>query len=1039
MPLFTTDIMRCWYLYILLLIAVLPAAGQDFPNLKFNQLTAKDGLSTNAVKYIFIDNRGIVWVATSNGLNRYDGTGFVVYNHNDDDSTSICNDAVSVIAADPEHQLWLGTNNGLSRFNPATGKSVNYFHESGNKNSLATSEKCAPFFDSKGRLWLATWAGVQQFDYKKKVFTTYTAPPVTGPDPQHFYNTFNIIREDASHRLWALSPFGLYRIDERQKKLVLYDQHSQKLNTAFHQFGSGEIYVGQPGDGVKHFSPQNGTYQTVTPMLFQKPDVKINDIGEWKDNAGNNWMFIAASDGFVLKDMKSNRVKEYVSDLMNPASLKAFTVYNIAKDNQNRLWLATDNGINIIDPNLQNFENFPLYQQLNLINPKLFGLPNNMLATDDRFYLTGYYAKGVYVFDKNWHLVQHLLQLPEHSKSELSKSVNSIYQDDRKNLWFSTDSGLVKQSGNKTRIYFPPNPDPADKNNLAVSKIYKRTDGLFWIRARQNGIFLFDPVKGVFLKQYKPDAKHIDGTVFSCFLDKKGILWVGATKGISRYIPSADNFEKIIIKDASGKEIPVSWITDINEDNDNTIWAVSDMGLLKVDKATNTGTLLTTKSGLPENYLKRLMIDSTGNLWIPSQRGIVKYDRKKKFTFFNINNGLPVQYEGHGFFEPDKEGNFLLGFSGYVTRFNPYNVKTNTEKPNVILIDIKIDGKETEPEKRGNGNRITLNAGTKILNIHFAITNYTAPQENDYYYKLGANASWQLVKNGDIALGSLPNGRYNLYLKGCNNDGVFSNEETVSILALPHWYETLWFKLLSLIGVIALITLLVRRRIKRIRTQSAFKQKLVESELKAIRAQMNPHFIFNVLNSIESYVVENDAKSASLMIQKFAGLCRLVLESSTQSFVTADREWKAIKLYTELEAVRFNNQFAFQFSYDESIDMQKLMVPPMLFQPLIENAIHHGLRNYLNTDGLVSIQLLRRNEKVVFIVTDNGIGLNATKNQKINHLLKQKSLAIKGIQERIAAINTSTGTIAASFKIRELTENGQSGTVAELTLPSIMR
>ena len=1032
--------MRRRYLYFILLISTLPAFGQTFPNLKFNQLTVRDGLSTNAIKYIFADRSGIIWVATSNGLNRYDGTGFVVYNHNDDDKTSICNDAVSVITADPENQLWLGTNNGLSRFNPATGKAVSYFHDKDNKNSLATNEKCAPFFDSKGRLWLATWAGVQQFDYKKNIFTTYKAPPVTGPDPQGFYNTFSIIREDAAHRLWALSPFGLYRIDERNKKLVLYDQQSQKLNTAFHQAGNGNIYVGQSGDGVKEFNPQLGTYQTITPLLFQKPDVKINDITEWKDNEGNNWMTIAASDGFVLKDLKSNRVKEYVSDHMNPASLKAFTVYNIAKDKQNRLWLSTDNGINIIDPNLQNFENFPLYQQLNLINPKLFGLPTNMHEADGRFYLTCFYAKGVYVFDKNWQLVKHLLKVPEQSKSELSKSINNIYKDDSNNLWFSTDSGLVKQTGNNYKIYFPPGLDAADKNNLAISKIYKRNNGLFWIRARQNGIFLFDPVKGIFLKQFKPDGKHIDGTVFSCFLDKKGVLWVGATKGISRYIPSEDNFAKIIIKDAGGAEIPVTWITDINEDKDNTIWAVSDLGLLKIDKASGTGVLLNTKSGLPENYLKRLMIDTTGNLWITSQRGIIKYDREKKFNFFNLNNGLPVQYEGHGFFEPDKEGNFLLGFSGYVTRFNPYNVKTNTDKPEVILMDIAADGEGTELKKWGKENRIMLDAGTKILNVHFAITNYTAPQENHYYYKLGAgSADWQLVKNGDIALGSLPHGSYTLYIKGSNNDNVFSNEEKINITVLPFWYETLWFKLLSLTAVIALITLLVRRRIKRIRTESLFKQKLVETELKAIRAQMNPHFIFNVLNSIESYVVENDSKSASLMIQKFAGLCRLVLESSTQSLVPADREWKAITLYTELEAVRFNNQFAFHFSYDDTIELHKLMVPPMLFQPLIENAIHHGLRNYPNNDGLVSIQLLRKNEKIVFVVTDNGIGLKATENQKINHLLKQKSLAIQSIRERIAAINTSTGTIAASFKITELTEEGQSGTVAELTLPEIIR
>ncbi|TCD11089.1 hypothetical protein EZ449_06240 [Pedobacter frigidisoli] len=1028
--------MKCWFIYFALMVFGLVASSQEFPALKFNQLTVKDGLSTNAIRCVYIANNGIVWIATSKGLNRYDGTGVAVYHHNDDDSTSIANDAIEYIVGDRDNHLWLGTLNGLSHFDPNTGKSVNYHHQEGNKNSLSTNEKCYPFLDSKGQLWLATWAGVQRFNFKTKQFITYTAPAVNLPDPNHYHNTFTVIKEDNKHRIWALSAFGIYLVNEKEQKLELYSQGNSNLNTAFHQASNGKIYMGATGDGIKKFAPDSKIYETLIPSLFKERDTKIFDIAEWTDNEQQNWLCIGAAGGFVLQDLKSNRYKEYRFDNLNPSSLKGFTIYHIAKDKQNRLWLSTDEGINIIDPYLQNFENLPLYQQSGFINPKLFGLPNNMLEANGKFYLTGYFAKGVYVYDQKWNLKEHFEKIPAFSKSNLSKSVNSIYKDAKGSLWFSTDSGLVKKTSNKYDHYFLPNVDLSNKANLAISKIYKRKDGLFWLRARQNGIYIFDPIKGRFLKNYRPDGKKIDGVVYACYLDQNDVLWVGATRGISYYLPKQDLFKKVVVRDISGKEVTVTWVTDLTQDKDNTIWAVSDVGLVKVNKTTGTGLLINSKMGLPENYLKRILVDSLGNLWIPSQQGIIKYDRKKKFTFFNINNGLPFQYEGHGFFEKDSQGNFLLGFSGFVTRFNPYRVKTNTMVPKVVLMSVSADGKKQLVGFKGGATNITLAPGTKLINIHFSVANYTAPQENNYYYRFGNDAHWQRVKNGDIALGSLPEGSYTLFIKGSNNDNVFSKEEKIHISVQPHWYETLIFEIFVALTIVAIITFIVRKRIDFIRTESLFKQKLVESELTAIRAQMNPHFIFNVLNSIESFIVDNDAKQASLMVQKFASLCRLVLENSTQSLVPADREWKAIKLYTELEAVRFSNQFAFSFRYDEHIDMSRLSVPPMLFQPLIENAIHHGLRNYPEADGLVTVTLTQNDDVVRFTVTDNGIGLDKAKRQKVNNLLKQKSLAIKGIEERIEAINALTTAASASFEIKEVIEDGKSGTIAVLILPA---
>jgi len=1021
--------MKRWIaIYLLLTLSCSLAFAQSFPNLKFNQITVKDGLSTNAVRCTYEDKNGIIWIATGKGLNRYDGTGIKEFKHIASDSTTICNDALINIVADKENQLWLGTFKGLSRFNPITGKAKNFLHQPTNKNSLAADENCVPFVDSKGNLWLATIAGVQMFDYKKNRFTNYITV-IKGV--KQGLSAFQKIVEDREKRLWALGTNGLYLINQKNKTVNYHSEQDQIL--ALHQTNNGTIYFGEATNGLRYLQKDNIVKSVKIPI--KGATTQVNSIVEWTDNLSRNWLCIAVNGGLVLKNLGSAEMKEYVSDELNPSSLNAFNIFHIAKDRQNRLWLSTDNGISIVDPNYQNFENIPVYQQAKLTNPKLLGIPNNMLETADRFYITCFYAKGIYSFDKNWKLLSHIPQIPENSNSALSKSISSIYQDEQKNFWFSTDSGLVKKSGSRYKIFFPPL-DLSIKDNLFISKLYKRKDGKFWIRARKNGVFVFDPIKEKFIKHYLPDGKNIDGAVFSCLIDKQNDFWVGATKGISVYNPTKDAFSKIVIKDVAGKPREVGWITDITQDKENVIWAVSDVGLLKINKTTKKGLLIDDQMGLPENYLKRVMIDTLGNLWLPSQQGIVKYDRKKAFTYFNFNNGLPFQYEGHGFFEVDKSGNFLLSYSGFVTRFNPYFVKSNTTVPKVILMDVSADGQEKLFEIQGEKKSITLKAGTKIVNIHFAINSYTAPQENKFFYKIGAEAEWQQVKNGDVALGSMPHGEYALYIKGCNNDEVFSKEEKLLITVLPFWYEKSWFIILCILITVLIIVVLLRRRITFIRNKFLFEQRLSESELKAIRSQMNPHFIFNVLNSIESYILDNDKNAASRLIQKFASLSRLILENSSKSLVTAEKEWKALMLYTELEAVRYSNSFSYNFVVDSMIHLKECKIPPMLVQPLIENAILHGLIVDPNPDAHLQVQIKLHDGKILITVEDNGVGIESKgkSNSKIG--VKETSIGLSSIRERIEMLNSQEKHGVASFDIKS-GKNGR-GTIATICLPIII-
>jgi len=215
--------------------------------------------------------------------------------------------------------------------------------------------------------------------------------------------------------------------------------------------------------------------------------------------------------------------------------------------------------------------------------------------------------------------------------------------------------------------------------------------------------------------------------------------------------------------------------------------------------------------------------------------------------------------------------------------------------------------------------------------------------------------------------------------------------------------------------------------------QLTYQYKLSESELKAIRSQMNPHFIFNVLNSIESYIMDNEKVIASRLIQKFAGLSRLILENSTKSLVTADREWKALKLYTELEAMRYSDSFTYSFNVDENLQLQHILLPPMLIQPLIENAILHGLIVEPKPDSHLEVSLAQIENGICITVSDNGVGVSDKVKTPTQKMLKQQSIGISSIKERLEMINAQTKSDMGSLTISPGINNR--GTIATICLP----
>ena len=274
------------------------------------------------------------------------------------------------------------------------------------------------------------------------------------------------------------------------------------------------------------------------------------------------------------------------------------------------------------------------------------------------------------------------------------------------------------------------------------------------------------------------------------------------------------------------------------------------------------------------------------------------------------------------------------------------------------------------------------------------------------------------------------------------NKSLLQENELAALKLKQFWL----YAVMGLVLVGLLFYLLWNRsRINRLRVENKLKEKeadellqknkIAESELKAIRSQMNPHFIFNVLNSIESYIVESDSKNAQELVQKFAKLSRMILENSTHALSTLESEWKINQLYTEIEYIRFDQHFTYHFNTNGHSQLHQYLIPPMIIQPIIENAILHGLRYDLQEGAHLEVSLKIHEKTIEISVVDNGVGLRQMEMSKPKY--KKSSFGLASVRNRIELLNKSSLESHAAFSLVDRSSINEKGCIATLVLPII--
>ncbi len=537
-----------------------------------------------------------------------------------------------------------------------------------------------------------------------------------------------------------------------------------------------------------------------------------------------------------------------------------------------------------------------------------------------------------------------------------------------------------------------------------------------------------DMVSKTVLESYVSESR-----ILSLYGDAGNTIWAGCVNGLWSFRDGKFKY--------CGNENPVlrSRIDDIKVSADSTWWfATKGSGLIV--KRKNDFLTIDESKGLSSNICRSICIDQNDVVWVGTNNGINKITMKKwgspLIEIYSSDDGL-LSNEIN---EVVKTGNLVWAATNQgVVEFDEKAAFSNQTPPPVYITSLEINS-----VKKTISDSFHLKYFENYLKIGFTGISYKRSSKMKYQYMLeGIDSKWNYTTSNNLQYTTLPPGAYTFLVYALNNDGVKSTRPARLYfdISKPFWKEW-WFIALVLVVAIGTIIWAVNYRIdflkKRAVEKSEVNRKIADLKLMALKAQMNPHFIFNCIASIQHFIWKNNPEEADRFLSKFSKLIRNVLMNSTQEYISLEVEMQTLGLYIELERLRFSSKFEYNFVIADGIDAQSVLMPPLIIQPYVENAIWHGLMHLQDKQGVLNIQIESENGFLKCIIDDNGIGRK--KSMEIKSDRKHRSVGLSITKERLENLNALYQSKLSVQLKDKYDESGQAtGTKVEIYIPLTIR
>jgi ligand-binding sensor domain-containing protein len=1004
------------YILFVILLLTRPSniIAQPFPELRFQSLSDKDGLSNNIVNVIAQDTNGFMWFGTNNGLNRFDGYRFKQFFHDEKDPTSLTDNLIAYIVPDKKSNLWISTSQGVSYFNTITQQCTNFVHNPNDSASIRNDEHPFIYPDSSGNTWLTSYGGLYKIDKD-----LHYSEEMEGVAEFQFYQYYDryyySIIPDKKGQLWSSAGNRLYVLDAVTKKVKKTFIFPQEKSIAGIYFDSNNrMWVKIYGTGLFEFIEATNKWQYID---FKGVSVAPYwSVIEWTvDN--KKYLAVGTNDiALVLLDPQTMKYKVYRKNAINKNYIISSYTQSLFVDRQNILWVATADGVSYVTPSSRLLDIIavsPPVENTNETAPSPANV-NSFLPDESGNWVSTWHWGGIYRFDKNWKLKKYMPNFLCSKRIQQGNYNSSAYffHRYRNEMYCTTDSGMFAiDTGNyRTRLFYP---DDIKTFPVDLRNIIPVSEKLWWIRSLKYGIYVFDIVEKKFVKhyQYKEGCINCLPQAWLRWLlqTPDGTMYATSEDGLYEYRPATDDFVGYKRNEKDPLTFPANDLFGAALDKMGKLWIGTSKGICVF----NTFTKKVEKTFVENKIMgrvSRVCIDDFQNVWFSNTDGTWCWLRSKdKLIHFSNTEDMPTN-NGGGVLVNGNDGSIYSGCSDGILKFYPKKLMDDSA---ALLIPVAITEVTVNDSiapyiiNTKNEKSIEMQSFQNSFAVDFAVLNYDGVKDNLYYYRLmPSNKIWLQNSNGHLSFNNLPPGTYRLEVKGGNKiTGDFEGFDFLIITVQPHWWQSWWCKLIFILVAAGVVTYFVKRRIKMIRKEGAVKQKIAAIEMQALRAQMNPHFIFNSLNSIENFMMKNEKRIAIDYLGKFALLIRMILDSSRNELVPFTKDLEAMKLYVELEQFRYKNKFAVTFTIDPILLNSDYRVPPLLIQPFVENAIAHGLSKSRKNNLQLLVAATFEDDYILFTIQDNGIGraksaLFAQQNQPFH-----KSMGLQITHERISIFN----------------------------------
>jgi ligand-binding sensor domain-containing protein len=949
-------------------------------DIRFDNYTGQHNFASNFMKCLTTTEKGYLWVGGT-GIYRFDGMQYRHFANFNNQHHGLKDNSIFQLREDRTGRLWASSSGGLCYYNALDDRFVYVNVDSSHKIEWVSGLCLA---DDK--LWFCCNWGLCFLELRNlKVHTTSFSKAV-GSYSNVFIDTNRLmICADGNHYIYHVK-------EDRYETRVLGNS-------------VGFIWDLCVSGGVIWYGTTNGLWRATldndTPRVVQGTELfSIMTITLAPKLSGDNIVWLGTEGkGLMSFDISQKKiVYQYLPDAQNPYSISGVDINELHADKQGRLWIATENGVSQVNMANQNF--------------KTRTLPDKQIVkiVQDRFDTSvvwmSCYQRGLIKLD--WKTKKVIQEFSENFTGDrMGPVIFNMYQADRLNwlcagygdlfVW-NEKNGVTKSFDNSSFPKALPEIGIRIHQIIPFNNQYcfiTTTGGLYTYTFSTNRIDTLIP-KTSYSSEYEKD-------VFGGEYDAKRLLWLASSDGLSCY----DLHNKKLTSYKLDRNIDnnrANSLSDVKIDKRGRIICASKSGIAIFNPETKRFSFIEDFNDVhhPRCYNLKV-IDSTA--WVNSNAGIISLN-------LNTDRSFITEFREKGKYA-DKQfceigDQLIAGLKYEYTYFNATDLLKQAIPSSPVLEKIVINNRILYSNQ---GQSLTLKHDENLVSFYFTAFEYNDPEHIHFRYKLqGADENWTYVQEQREAnYIHLPPGDYVFVVEAGNSRGDWNtNELHVSFKIDPPYWQTWWFRILVVCVFIGIVTGIAYEWVRRIKKREAEKteanRSIAEMEMRSLRSQMNPHFIFNSLNSIQKFIWDNKQEDAAEYLTKFSRLIRMILDNSTHKLIILEDELSSLNLYVELEHRRGNNKFDYQITIEENITTDTILVPPLILQPYVENAIWHGLLAKEGR-GVLKITIIRPNEKMLqCVIEDDGIGREKARAIRENKPGKSISYGIKITQQRLEMI-----------------------------------